>query len=233
MVALMQRPKPAALSPARAALAEAIEKLRTRKREVDATNEVFEKARAEFWAALDAVDRAKEILEDAPASAAAHLVAGAMGEEGEAPLSPAQARAKLVAAEELAASKQAIKEAAEKIANENQFPDVSFYADRVHCAAAAVIAESPELQKIITDIETAQRHLVMVARPLALFFSKSVISETRENYDNPANVIYRKMQTAPFLWQDWHDSPGGSALQWAGTWEALLTDASAPLPASK
>jgi len=230
-VALMQRPKPAALSPARAALAEAIENLSTRRRENAAKEEAFEKARSEFWAAVDAADRAKVALAEAPANAAAHLTASAMRESSAVPLSPQEARAALLVAEEIAASKKSVKDAAEKIKNENRPLDLPL--DRVHCAAAAVIAESPELQKIITDIETAQRHLVMVARPLALFFSKSVISETRENYDNPANVIYRKMQTAPFLWQDWHDSPGGSALQWAGTWEALLTDASAPLPASK
>jgi hypothetical protein len=190
----------------------------------------FHQANQALWAAIAERDRAQEAVENAAANTVAHMTATAMGEAGAAPLSPAEARAALATAEETVSSKRKI---LDEIKNQRQ-PDTSWARDRCERAAAAVIAESPELQKIIADVEEAQRRLIEVARPLAFMYSKSILTDTREDWGTPPNRAYKKMQQAPSFWDAWQSTPAlPLAAAWTVAWENLLTDATAPLPAVK
>ncbi len=222
-------------SPARDALADAIENFRACERELTASQQVFSEANRALWAAIDKRDSAQEAVKNAPANTVAHMTATAKGDAGTAPPSPAEARAALTAAEEMVSSKRKI---LDEIKNQRQ-PDKSWALDRCHRAAAAVVAESPELQKLIADVEEAQRRLIEVARPLAFMYLKSILTDTREDWGTPANRAYKKMQQAPNLWDFWRNNDGeaagasGATAAWMMAWQTLLTDATAPLPASK
>jgi hypothetical protein len=70
-------------------------------------------------------------------------------------------------------------------------------------------------------------------------YLKSILTDTREDWGTPANRAYKKMQQAPNLWDFWRNNDGeaagasGATAAWMMAWQTLLTDATAPLPASK
>jgi hypothetical protein len=228
MVALLSRPKPDSLSPARAALAEAIETLHLREREAAAIDIALIKARSDYYAADDAREKASDALKYAPALAAQHLTAFEMGEAGTAPQSPAEAGADLAATVKLAASKKAVYD---QLKNTPQ-PETGVAMDAVRQAAAMVIRESPEFAEQIAKVTNLFRSLIEACAPLPFLKLVGAIREDREAWSTGEYKAVDKMLKPPGAWADlWEALPPDCEARWKVWFNNLLIDATAQFPA--
>jgi hypothetical protein len=242
-VSLLKRTAPP-LSPERRALAEAISGCAAADRRREARTLAAETASAAVWTATAAVTAATLAVEEAKRNAARYLTAQTMGEAADPPATIREARLKLQDAQDDLETRQAVRDALKlEIAQDRTWSEPN--SGTVRDAALAVIyAEAPGYAAaLLAEVQGLMRQLVAKGSALTWLGKAGMFPTVRapgvtygQPIDAEAQRTICRMDVSP---NRWTVSMGGGeppfalpigAAAWEGALEALMADASAPLP---
>jgi hypothetical protein len=171
-------------------------------------------------------------VEAATAAAADYAVAVAGGTAGEAPVSIKVARAAVTdAADEVAAAQAAVPTIEARLAEAEN--DARWTRQRRHDAAVAVLAASPEVARLVAELDRLQHEMITLTDAFVwLERQRAIARKVRTDmFDQPAvpaGRVYLRINSPPMRW-DLRDEALASPA-WERAFEALKLDADAPLP---
>lgn len=235
----LKPPSPAAdaQSPERIALAEAIAAHAENEREYAALYAAaawdgpacgaVRDAETEFEAAREAVERAKQDAVDTH-------VATSLGTAAPVAMTIKAARAAVVDAEDTLSAAKSARDAL-KLRLEEAEKYRHYPAERVTAAAQAVLATSPAIDAVVTDIARLQRELFDMAAQFHWLVRQKMISCERiktGTYDSEmplAEIVRSRLNSPPHTWHALAAEVAGARL-WEDALSQLMRDAAAPLP---
>jgi hypothetical protein len=231
----MGRKPSTTLSPARAALAAAIEGRSVNDGAIAATRAAMGIATEARERASVAVAAAEAGVKAAQQAAARHLIEQAQGVAGEPPQTVRQAREILTdAQDDLRSADEALGVLTLDLAKLENFNDYG----RVENAIGAVLSDEARTaaEAVAAEVIRLQRELVRQAQALAWLVDQKVfpVSDTvGHSYGLPTDDAIRsahwRMMSPPDTWHELQQTIDGAA-EWQALHAALRTDPTAPVP---
>jgi len=218
-------------SPERARLAELIERRDDFAATAAALKAAIPRADDQVFAARRALEAAEDGVPAAKAAAAAHLVALAVGEAGDAPPTVEAARRATALAEDGLDVAKVARDTLRQRLTETEF-SLSMAKSKAEDAARVVLSQSPAVAALVAEVTELQRSLVDKGAALEWVFNKRLVPTDilPEPTGMSVPTVIGRLNAPTHTWRELtHDRTIPGAAPWQAALAALMNDADAPL----